>query len=226
MFRWFHENLILNLKHGKTEYVIYGTARNLKSQLPCYVNILGTSIHQETKYEYMGVTLDQHLAMSDQTSKVFKKVNQRVNLLKIVRINIESSSAHTIYRSMIEPIMLYCAPLYPGIAPLRSKLTKLENKAYEIIGTKNLKPINRKTKERTAVEAFKYLHGIKRNADIKRFEHSHHCIGTRGNGNRLVMPRSKTEAGRRSFIVQGALVFNELPEPICNFKRSISDFKF
>ena len=44
-----------------------------------------------------------------------------------------------------------------------------------------------------------------RNGDIIRFEHFHHCIGTRGNGNRLVIPRSKTEAGRRSFIVQGAL---------------------
>ena len=67
--------------------------------------------------------------------------------------------------------MRYCAPLYPGIiAPLRNKLTQLENKAYKIIGTKNLKPINRKMKERTAVEVFKYLHGIKRNADIIRFE--------------------------------------------------------
>ena len=46
LFRWFHENLILNLKPGKTEYVIYGTARNLKSQLPCYVNILGTVIRR------------------------------------------------------------------------------------------------------------------------------------------------------------------------------------
>ena len=64
------------------------------------------------------------------------------------------------------------------------------------------------------------------------FEKFHHGIGTRGNDNRFVIPKFKTEAGRKSFIVQGALVFNILPElirkenSICRFKRLLSEFNF
>ena len=39
LFDWFNNNnLILNLKPGKTELVIYGTARNLATQPECNVD--------------------------------------------------------------------------------------------------------------------------------------------------------------------------------------------
>ena len=45
LFDWFNNNnLILNLKPGKTELVIYGTARNLATQLECNAQLKGSKI--------------------------------------------------------------------------------------------------------------------------------------------------------------------------------------
>ena len=65
MFDWFNNNkLCLNLNPGKTELVIYGTAQNLAFQTECNVELKGLKINHPTHYEYLGVSLDQHLTMS------------------------------------------------------------------------------------------------------------------------------------------------------------------
>ena len=76
-----------------------------------------------------------------------------------------------------------------------------------------------------------YIHQLKKN-DLIKFDVFQHNISTRGNGNRLVVPKSKNEAGRRSFNTQGALIFNSLPEHVRNeksiliFKRLVKNFQF
>ena len=67
------------------------------------------------------------------------------------------------------------------------------------------------------------MNGIKKNNDIINFKCFNHTIGTRGNGNRLIVPKSKNEAGRKSFIIQGALTFNMLPD---NLRKEISICRF
>ena len=53
---WFNNNnLIVNLKPGKTELVIYGTARNLATQPECKVKLKGLKINHAAQYEYLGV---------------------------------------------------------------------------------------------------------------------------------------------------------------------------
>ena len=59
---------------------------------------------------------------------------------------------------------------------------------------------------------------------LERFDHGK---DTRGNGSRLVLPKVITEAGRKTFAFQGALIFNGLPIDLINeayfvnFKRTI-----
>ena len=140
MFEWFNNNnLILNLKPGKTELVIYGTARNLATQPECNVELKGSKINQATHYEYLGVSLDQHLTKSQQTTKIYKRINQRLKQLRRVRKNLTHSAAETIYVSMIEPISLYCAPIYAGIYSYVNKLKKLEDKAKNIVRLNQLR---------------------------------------------------------------------------------------
>ena len=51
--KWFMNNdLILNLKKGKTELVIYGTSQKLAKQPSCNVSLNGTPINHATSYEY------------------------------------------------------------------------------------------------------------------------------------------------------------------------------
>ena len=58
---WFRDNeLVLNLKKGKTECMIFGTAKRLNAlngrQLALTVN--GTLINTTSSYKYLGVNLD------------------------------------------------------------------------------------------------------------------------------------------------------------------------
>ena len=121
--------------------------------------------------------------------------------------------------------------MYAGIYSYVSKLKKLEDKAKNTVRLTNHDNIERKIKIRTATEAFKYLNDIKNNGTVTNFNYFNHSIGTRGNGNRLVL-KSTNEAGRKSFIIQGALTYNLLPgvlmkeNSICRFKRILAETKF
>ena len=170
--------------------------------------------------------------MSQQTTKIYKRINQRLKQLRRVRKNVTHSAAETVYVSMIEPISLYCAPIYAGIYSYVSKLKKLKDKAKNTVRLTNHDNIERKIKIRTATEAFKYLNDIKNNGTVTNFNYFNHSIGTRGNGNRLVVLKSTNEAGRKSFIIQSALTYSLLPgilrkeNSICRFKRILAETKF
>ena len=92
--------------------------------------------------------------------------------------------------------------------------------------------IGRKIKIRTAKEVFKYLNGIKKNGTVINFNYFNQSIGTRGNENRLVLPKSTDEARRKPFIVQGTLTYSLLPgilskeNSICRFKKILAETKF
>ena len=64
------------------------------------------------------------------------------------------------------------------------------------------------------------------------FERFDHGKDTQGYGSRLVLPKVRTEAGRKTFAFQGALIFNGLPIDLINeayfvnFKRKIDSLSF
>ena len=110
--KWFtNNNLILNLKKGKTELVVYGTSQKLAKQRSCNISLHGTPINQATNYEYLGITLDDHLTMSVQIDKIYKRALNRLKLLQRIRPNISPLVAEKIYSAMIRPVLLYCYPV-------------------------------------------------------------------------------------------------------------------
>ena len=107
--KWFTDNnLIMNLKKGKTEFVIYGTSQKLSRQPSCHIEIGGAEINQSSSYEYLVVSLDHHLSLQEQINKVYKKASNRLKLLQRIRPNISPHVAEKIYNVMIRPVLLYC----------------------------------------------------------------------------------------------------------------------
>eukprot|EP00794_Sanderia_malayensis_P021255 gene21255-23328_t len=87
--KWFTDNnLIMNLKKGKTEFVMYATSQKLSRQPSCHVEIGGTEINESSSYEYLGVTLDHHVTLQQQMNKIYKKASSRLKLLQRIRANI------------------------------------------------------------------------------------------------------------------------------------------
>jgi hypothetical protein len=134
---WMRDNhLTLNLKKGKTDFVLYGTAKKLSKELhKINVHINGEKVNEATKYMYLGVLLDQHLNLHDHLATTYKKASSRIKLLKCIRPSLTSAIAGKVYHSMIQPIVTYS----PNCSPATSKLPDRQNsgnpgprKAYRV----------------------------------------------------------------------------------------------
>ena len=237
--KWFtNNNLILNLQKGKTELVIYGTGQKLAKQPSCNVSLHGTPIKQATSYEYLGITLDNHLTMSMQIDKIYKRASNWVKLLQRICPNISPLVAEKIYSVMIRPVLFYCYPVYLCVGEsARKKLQSIQDRAHKIIAPTKITLLMMDTldqirKKRVSIDVFKSLNDSCPPPLRKMFERFDHGKDTRGNGSRLVLPKVKTEAGRKTFAFQGALIFNGLPtdlmnEPyFVNFKRKKDTLSF
>ena len=104
-------------KEGK-EIILLGdtncdlTPKQAEQPIDNNVSLNGTLINQATSYEYLGITLDNHLTMSMQIDKIYKRASNRVKLLQRIRPNISPLVAGKVYSVMIRPVLLYCYPIY------------------------------------------------------------------------------------------------------------------
>ena len=73
-----------------------------------------------------------------------------------------------------------------------------------------------------AVEVFQCLNGLAPPDFMEYFQRVKHGKETRGNENSLLLPRVKSEAGRKTFAFQGAKIFNKVPNRL---KRETSKLK-
>ena len=108
-------------------------------------------------------------------------------------------------------------PLQLSLLPRNSKQAAVyTNRAAKIVNPKakktSLDSIEKIRNTRVAIDVFKSLHNLipeDLNAHFKRCEHE---INTRGNGSCVVvvLPKMRTETGKKSFAYQGAHIFNRL----------------
>ena len=78
-----------------------------------------------------------------------------------------------------------------------------------------------------AIQVFKSINNLSLECMNNKFNLISHNIRTRGNNSLLMLPRVRTEAGRKTFAFYGAHIFNRLPKELRNegslfiFKRKI-----
>ena len=97
---------------------LYDTHQNFLKQPSCCIDkYITTLVNNITSYEYLIIFSVQHLTLTDQVSKMYKKVSSRLNLLKRIRpiISPPSSSWYII----IVIIIGFCSafPHYMAIRP-------------------------------------------------------------------------------------------------------------
>ena len=137
MAAWFHEKrLILNLKKGKTEAMLFGTAKRLATAPKSWeVKYKEKIINATTSYKYLGVKLDSTMTMLEYFISAYKKALSRLTLLSKLRYLLTDEAAKTIYQTMMLPVVTYCCFV-------NLKNTETQKKRLRIIGksfTKNHK---------------------------------------------------------------------------------------
>ena len=134
--KWFHENeLIMNLNKGKTEALLFGTAKkvaNGSSDFRPRVN--DKEITKTARYKYLRISIDSTLNMNTFFEKCYKKASSRLSLLAKLRGDLDMKAAKAIYQSMILPTFTYCGILLPCNTRTQSeKLDSFHNRAEAIV---------------------------------------------------------------------------------------------
>ena len=134
---WFDENeLLVNFKKGKTKSMIFGTAKRLgkTEKREMNVEVHGTLIAGNSSYKYLGVYLDEALNFATHFDKIYKSATGRLDLLRRIRISIDTASAEKIYRTMMMPVFGYCSSLSLGWSTTyKKRIESLERRSLDVV---------------------------------------------------------------------------------------------
>ena len=104
--------LLLNLKKGKTEAMLFRTSKRLKLQgRELKITYNGTPILFVTEYVDLGNVIDNTLTLNTNFSQAYKQVSNWLRLLKRVREYLNVDVATKIFSMIIPPILRYKGPV-------------------------------------------------------------------------------------------------------------------
>ena len=229
LYTYFYENeLVLNLKKGKTETMLFGTAKRLSKQAQdtIKVEIQGQSVNHTTSYTYLGNQLDSTLTLNKNFEKAYKKTTGRLNLLTKMRSFLSVEAAHKIYEMVIAPIMLYSTLISLQLTTTQqNKLRSIDNRAKRVVGGEvKINRIENRMKKKACLVVKQCLDGYTCDNFNGYFKLNEHSMRTR-NSNKLVkLPKIRLEFGKKSFKFLGSKLYNELPLSVRDC-QSLTSFK-
>ena len=226
--KWFDDNeLIMNLKKGKTEALLFGTPQKVSKQFQdfdVYVNTTKISITKD--YKYLGVPLDSSLNMNTFFDKCYKKASSRLNLLAKLRNELDTNAAKSIYQSMIMPTFTYCGLQLLCLTNTQAKkMESFHKRAERIVNTNDenrtvLQSISNANKKRACAFVKLCLDDEVMDSFKQYFVLCKHNKNTRNNAKMIRLPNIKTEYARKSFYFTGAKIYNTLPLEARSLQKS------
>ncbi|CAB4009277.1 Hypothetical predicted protein, partial [Paramuricea clavata] len=145
---WLQQNqLIINMKKGKTESMLFGTGKRLSTLNGRQMNLEcnGSKVNFTSHYKYLGVHLKSSLNMNDHVNKAFKKASGYLKLLAKTRSFLSTKASLDIYRAMVIPVLTYCSLVCTcSTTTQKKRLESFEKRAARIIfGTSEEQASNR-----------------------------------------------------------------------------------
>lgn len=211
----YKNELLLNLKKGKTESMIFGTAKRIaKTGDQFQVHYRSEPINHVSSYKYLGNVLDPALSLNTDFDSKYKKAVQRLRLMSRLRPYLDMNAATKIYCMMIMPIITYCCQLHASLTATKSKqLSSISKRAAQIINNNDatIPDVEIAMRNRNCLFVKKCLDkGLCENFE-NYFRLNEHNLQTRNNKAFLLLPRVKLEFERKSFYFFGAKQYNDLP---------------
>ena len=213
-------HLVCNMKKGKTEAMLFGTQKRIKDQSLSIQHRFNT-LSYTSSYKYLGVKLDQTLALRDYVDSAYKKASGRLYLLKRVRHHLTIDASVKLYKCMILPVFTYCSILTSIFTrTFEEKISKFEKRActiiYKRLDINDLEKVSIHILQRRRLyeQVFKCINGNVCNTFTNYFDV---MTNNTRNCNKLIrVPFIKLECCKKSFRFAGATEFNKLPIKIRN----------
>ena len=140
LLRYFRQNeLVINLKPGKTETMIFGTCKRLKNaggELEVLYN--NVKIGFTKTYKYLGNILDSNMNFSLNFDVSYKKKRVGHVSWEQMRCYLTTQAARFVYLMMIVPFITAGCTLSPYNATQFAKLLSLDRRAKKIVGANDV----------------------------------------------------------------------------------------
>ena len=130
IFRYFMKNdLIVNLRKGKTEALLFGTRRRLNMLHGKLALKFGPfEINSTDNYKYLGSVIDESLTLSENFNCSYKKASSRICLLNALRPNLDNKTSTLIYTTMVTPLLMFNSLINPNLTVTQiNRFTSLDN---------------------------------------------------------------------------------------------------
>ena len=112
--------MLLNV--SKTKELVFDFRKAGKIHDP--IIIKGEEVERVTCYKYLGVVFDQNLDWVENSTKVQKKVNQRIHFMnKVSKFHIDTKILALFFESCVMSVMNFCITAWGGNIRLKQKQT-------------------------------------------------------------------------------------------------------
>ncbi len=224
LYNWFASNK-LSVNCAKSNIMLFTSSRSKYKNDVIELNMGSQQIVQTEEVKYLGLFLDPHLSFNAHVAKICSKINVRTKLMWRIRSYINLELALTLYRSLIEPHLLYCNFLIEGTSQANlNKLQVHQNNALRAV--KNVKGNYSGTALRDELHVDSVSTMMKK-AACKFVYKGFYNLGPELLNNMFnlyvcerelrsteqlhtTVPKCKTQFGARNFAVRGSLYWNQL----------------
>ena len=133
--RWLIENLLtLNWPNLSSSFLA-AVYKRLKAFTNISIHVNDHELAREQTFKYLGITFSENLTGADHLSNISTKINQRIGLLRRVKMFIPLKARLTIYNALILPLFDYADIVWgdKNNTSLMDQLQILQNKAAKTI---------------------------------------------------------------------------------------------
>lgn len=224
--------LILNTKKGKTEVMLFGTSKRLKSSgKELAITYNGVPINFVTQYKYLGIIDDDNLAMSDNFNRSYRRASSRLRLLERMKLFITLKTCNSLCFECCFTIDIQLSYTFSFSNTQIGRFESLDRRAKAILPIGTLPSIYNQLKQECVVLVKKCLNS-ELGCEIFNtyFDITAHAMNKRNNFSSIKLPPVKLEVARRGFYFAGGTLYNSLTLYIrditntLDFKKSVSTF--
>ena len=239
---WYSANR-LSINAQKSAVMLIGKQSQVKNSILA-VSINGDPLEQVCSTKYLGVTVDNTLSWDSQCENLCFKLAGKIAVLRRIRSFVKTETLKLLYEKTIQPVMDYACSVWCHTKKSNiNKLQRVQNYAARII-TGNFDYINTQSidvlhslrwatvQERcdyfTAVLMVKAIRGLTpmyMTDNIVMAAETHDRDTRLSNSNDVNIPPHNSDVLKRSFIYNGSVIWNKLPDEI-RMATDVSDFKW
>ena len=233
----------LKLNEDKTQLIWLGTRQQLSKLTENTLSLPNATVQFSTVVNDLGVLLDSQLSMSNHVAALSRSSFFHLRQLRLIRKSLTPEAMNTLVQSFVINRLDSCNSVLVGVSnQLLQRMQVIQNAAARFVtGVRRFEhmtpvlrclhwlPVRHRIKFKIAVLVYKCLHGM---APSYLTSYCTPVLSHTGRSNlrsaktgQLLVPRTRTAYGGRSFAVHGPTVWNSLPAELRSPDISLSVFR-